>query len=252
MAYSKCFGNRKAVHPHLVQRGTGGVAGEVGDLRYDTENAFRTIETRTGMPSADWIDGGAVPYDGGDAVIKGTNLLQGQTVASRACGTGNALVTFYAMRPGEGGNSYAVVITQGAGSLTVTFAADLLTVELDSGGSTAAEVATEVNKAVPNDCKGVIRCVAGGTGLGTVLVAAEANLSGGTGEGWTCTVTGVDCAPMHATGSTPAATITETVCTVTVPDLSAETDARAAADIAALVITSDGVQSLPISFALGA
>lgn len=41
---SRSFSSERPVHPHLVTPGTGGVGGEVGDLRRDTEDGFVTLE----------------------------------------------------------------------------------------------------------------------------------------------------------------------------------------------------------------
>jgi hypothetical protein len=243
---SKSFGSEKGHIPHLAQDGKSGVIGEVGDLRHDVEQAITKLESRptsAEFPEIDWVDG-KVNIEGGTVVIKGRKLLQGQKFASASFGLTTAKLDFYAVTPGEAGNAYSAKIVQGSGALAVAFAANLVTVTLKSTGSTANEVATEVNKAAPNDLKGLIRCVSGGAG--TVLIASEKQFTGGEGTGWECLVGGVAALPLHATGTTPAANVEETVCSVTCPALSG----TAALDTAAISVKSNNVLALPVSVTL--
>ncbi len=244
---SKSFGTQHAAKPHLVAGG-GGLSGEVVDLRNDVETGFQAGEARTGFPELDWIDGGAIAAAGATAVLKGRNLLQGQTFDSLVTGSGNAEVTYTAMKPGN--SPLRVKVVQGAGALSTVLAADLLTVTLAAAGSTATAVATAVNAAA--SCKGIIRAVKGGTGGSNVAVLDETPLSGGAGL-WTgnkVLVSGVEAMPLHATGSAPAATWADDEISVTVPDLTAETPARAVGDIVGTTVQSDGVTSQQLSCAL--
>lgn len=83
---SKALGIEHPKHPHLVRAGQGGVAGEVADLRQDVNKAFGYSESRASTknyPEISMIDGGLPPITGGEMVIRGTNLLQGQSFAPR-------------------------------------------------------------------------------------------------------------------------------------------------------------------------
>jgi hypothetical protein len=53
---SKAFGSQRAAKAHLV-RGSGGLAGEIGDLRADVEEGFQNLEERAGFPELDYVDG---------------------------------------------------------------------------------------------------------------------------------------------------------------------------------------------------
>jgi len=243
---SKAFGTQRANKQHLVL-GKGGVAGEVADLRRDVEEGFQNNEERAGFPEVDWVDGGAMSVDGGDDfVIKGSNLLQDQEFDSVTLGTGNAAVTFSALKPGEG-SGLSVVIEQGVGALAVDLTDGLLTVTLAAANSTATEVAAAVN--ADSDCIGVILAVAGGTGADDVVVATETELTGGVGTYAEnkVLISGVEALPKQEADSWGDDSIT-----VKTPDLTAETDARAEGDLATIRVMVDGKLSLQATMALGA
>ena len=250
MTISKSFGGEAPRRPHLVQDGKGGVAGEVGDLRSDVEIGFSVLEGRTGsFPELQWVDGGAPAAAGGDMVIKGADLVQGQEFASLTLGTGTAELVFTALKPGTAGNDFTVELEDGgtAGSEVVAKTGNAFLITIEAGVSTADQIATAVNaNAAYSD--GYLTC--NGGGAGTPVVTAATAMAGGTGEGWTCWVSGVECLPANTTGANGGAALTETACTVTVPDLTAETDARAAGDIAAITVSSDGVRTQSVSAAL--
>ena len=242
---SKAFGSEKAAKPHLTQ-GKGGVAGEVDDLRKDVEDGFLTTEARTGFPELDWIDGTGPSASGGTVILKGRNLLQGQTFDSITFGTGTSELVFTAMRPGDSGYK---ILLQDTGSLTVGFSGDTLTVTYDGGTSTADAIATAVNAEATN--VGVIRCVSGGTGTTIVASTDQTNgdaMTGGTGDhpGNNLEVAGAACAPLHATGTSPAATWADGEISITVPSLTG----RAAADVVALRVQSNGIWTQALSDAL--
>lgn len=245
---SKSFGNQAAAKPHLV-RGSGGLAGEVADLRNDAEEGFQANEARTGFPELDWLDGAGPAALGSDVVLRGRNLLQGQTFDSLTLGTGTSELVFTALKPGDSG--WKVKMTD-TGALTVSFAAGVLTITFNGGVTTADALATAVNAEATN--VGKIRCVSGG--VGTTLVATTATagdpLAGGAGDfaGNKVEVGGVEALPTHATGTGPAATWADGVITATVPDLTAEAVPLAAADVVALRVQSNGVQSDQLSDAL--
>jgi hypothetical protein len=99
---------------------------------------------------------------------------------------------------------------------------------------------------------GTVRAVSGGSGNITAAAASQA-LTGGTGyyAGNVVTISGVACKPYTATGTSPAATWTDTAITAVMPDMTAETPARAAADTVVAKVSSNGIKSGGISFALG-
>jgi hypothetical protein len=193
-------------------------------------------------PLLEWLDGAAFAAAGGDAVLRGSDLLQGQTFDTIALGTGTAGVTFTCLKPGV--SSYNVVIVQGT-TLASVLSGSLLTVTLATAGNTADEVATAVNVAAST--KGVIRAVSGGGG--TVLISDSTPMAGGTGlyAGNKVLVSGVEALPKHATGTNPAATWTETAVTVTVPALTGASPARAAGDTVLVRLSSNGFSTGPLS-----
>lgn len=198
-----------------------------GNLSYDFSAS---------TPKVEWIDGGAPAALGGTMIIKGSDLLQGQTFDELVHGVGTSSLTFAPMKPGA--SNLKVKITD-TGSVTAALASGVLSIGYDAGVSDADAIATAVNAAA--SCTGIIRCVSGGAGT-TIAELAETTLSGGEGA-YTdnkVTVSGVECLPLHATGTSPAATWADGQISVTVPDLTAETDARAAGDIARVAVESDG------------
>ena len=237
---SKSFGTTRAHKDHLVR--SQGLAGEIRDLRSDVEEGFQNNEERSGFPHLDWTDvsSGAIKAAGGDVILYGRSLLQGQTFDTLTIGTGNAALTVTCLKPGDSGIRLAVV--QGVGALAVTFVGGLLTVTLAAapGGSTATAVASQINATTV----GVIRAVAGGTGGSLVLVSAATPLAGGVGlyAGNSVLVSGVEALPKHA-----ASPWTDTNITVTVPDLTALTPARAAGDVVTVQVSSDGIVTESLS-----
>jgi hypothetical protein len=247
MTISKSFGGEAPRRPHLVQNGKGGVAGEVGDLRADVEDGFSALEGRSGtFPELQWVDGGHPAAAGGDMVLKGANLIQGQEFATVTIGSGTDELVFTALKPGTAGNDFTVEIEDGgtAGSEVVTKTGNAFLITAQVGTSTADQIATAVN-ADGADSDGYLTC--NGGGAGTPAVTAATSLAGGTGEGWTCWVSGVECLPANTTGANGGAALAETACTVTVPDLTAETDARAVGDLVAITISADGVRTQSVT-----
>jgi hypothetical protein len=244
-ASSKAFGSARPRRPHLALAGKGGVLGEVGLLRQQVEEGFLDIEARSSSPEIDWIDGGAIQDTGGDTIFKGRNMIQGQTFAQVVFGTGTAQLTVKALTPGTPGNAYSVEVVDG-GALAIALVGTKLTVTLETGVSTAADVATAIN-ANAADTDGIM-CAVGGVGV--MLAAVEAHLAGGVGEGFELRVSGEVCLPANTPGAAAVLTLTETACTVTIPDLTGLTDPRAAGDVVAASIMSDGVFSQSISCVL--
>lgn len=229
---SRAFSAQRAKKAHLL-RGSGGIQAEVADLRDDVEVGFQVAESKTGHPILDALDPGTLLAAGqATFVIKGRNLLQGQTFDTLTSGLTTAAVTVTMLKPGVSGVS--LVIEQGVGALAAAFADDVLTVTLAVGGSTATQVAAAINAEAT--CIGIIHAVAEAGGGGTVLVADETMLAGGAGyyAGNTVTINGQSCNPAQA-----ASMWTDTSITVLVPALTG----RVAGDIVGVSVSSDGVVS---------
>jgi hypothetical protein len=234
---SRTFRDLNPRRPHRAS-----LLSEVGDLRKDIQIAFERLEQESvDYPLIEWLDGTAIPAAGGDVVIRGSHLLQGQTFAHIHANTG---LEIYACIPGEGGNDYSVAIVQGSGALAVAMTAKKLTITLAAapGGSTRNAVATALNDAAADNYQ-ILRAnvTAGGGSLVTVL--AETHLTGGDGDGWECYVSGELAPIMHTVGgaTTTANNVAEGVATVTVPNLTGVSPARAAADRVRVHAISDGV-----------
>lgn len=235
---SKAMSQQRPAKPHLTT-GKSGVAGEVDDLRKDTDKALETFESRTGYPEIDYIDGAGPAAAGGDMTMVGRRMIQGQTFASLALWAGTSMVTITALKPGKGGNDFTVEVTGTgtAGAETVTKTGNAFVIDIEPGVSTANQIATAIN-ANAADSDGYLRAASGGAGT-TNAVAAATNLAGGAGDGWSCTVGGFDCLPINTPGTAGAAALTETSCKVTVPALAPVV----ATDKAHVSITSDGVRA---------
>lgn len=242
---SKAFSGQHPQRPHILRGG--GTGREIKDTRNDVDNALELFEARDAAleyPELDWIDGGFIAAAGGDIVLKGRFLQQGQEFAELTLFTGTSELVFTALKPGEGGNDLTIEI-QDTGSLTVTKTGNATVITIDLGTTTADAIATAVN-ADAADTDGYIRCASGGVGVSQAVTAAT-NLAGGVGDGWECLVSGVECLPANTTGTAGAAAISETEATVTVPDLTAETPARAVGDTAAVSVQTDNIRTQQLS-----
>lgn len=247
MAKSLAFSGQSPRLPHLVRGG--GQAGELRDTRSDVDSAFELLESRDttlGYPEIDWLDGGAPAAAGGAAVIKGRKLLQAQTFAAVTIG---ASLEIIACTPGIAGNAYTVVVVDvTGGGLVVSMTANAL--EIDLGGATPDEddIATALNNAGADNYQILRANSGGGAAFG---VAAVASLVGGVGEGWECLVSGVVSPITHDVGAAvSAANLTETETSVTIPNLTSEVDARAAADLAQITIKSNNVMTQAMTVVL--
>jgi hypothetical protein len=229
----------------------GGIPGEIVDLRNDTDEGFENSEGRVGFPELDWIDGTAPAAAGGDVVLRGRNLLQGQTFDGLSLNAGAAVLSVFALKPGDSG--ITVVVVAGVGALSVTFvpSTGVLTITLAAGGSTDAAIATAINaNAAQTD--GYIRATSGAAGSLTLAVASTP-MTGGVGAYALnkVEVTGLEALPANEPGANATAKWANDVITATVPVLTGATPARAAADTAATRISSNGVQTDPIASVLG-
>lgn len=244
---SKAMEAQRAAKPHLTQ-GKGGVAGEVDDLRSDVDSALEVFEQRSGYPELDWLDGASITALGGDIVLEGRNLLQGQTFDTLTLWTGTSEVVITALKPGNTG--FTIQITDGAtaGSEVVTKTANAFVIQIQAATSTADQIATAIN-ADGADSDGYLTANGGGSGQ-VNAVAAVANMAGGVGDGFEVMVSGVEALPANTTGANGGAAVDDGTVTCTVPDLTAETPARAATDVVAVSIMSNGVKTGQLSVAL--
>lgn len=230
-----------------------GSQGSVEALATDLATGFLREQAKANYPRVDWLDGGAPAAAGGDLEINGQDLLQEQTFDTINLdeATGGGELDLYALTPGDSG--FIVQVVVGA-ALDINFDINtkLLVITLPAVGDSDDDIATAIN-ADASDCNGYIRATSGGAGNITEDVAQTA-MAGGTGT-WAnnvVEVAGVACLPANETGATSTAKWSETQITVTVPNLTGETDARAVGDIAALDVKSAGIQAHPVAFALGA
>jgi hypothetical protein len=215
---------------------------EVRDLRADVEEAFQNNEAAASFPHLDVIDAtSVVKAAGGDIVLAGRNLLQGQTFDTLTLGLTTAGIVMTCLKPGDSG--IKVVIVQGTGALSAVLAAGTLTITLAVAGSTATQVVAAINGAA--SCIGVIFAAVLSGGGGTVLVAVLTSMAGGAGlySGNKVWVAGVEALPKHA-----ASQWTDTGITVTM----AANGALGTGDLVGVKISSDGVCSEMLTAAVAA
>lgn len=235
---SKAFGSQRAAKAHLV-RGSGGLSGEIVDLRKDVEEGFQNLEERAGFPELYYIDGAGPSAAGADMILKGANLLQGQSFDVLALWAGTSMVTITCLKPGK--SPFTIEVTGGgtAGAETVTKTGDAFVVDIEPGVSTADQIATAIN-ADGADSDGYLRAASGGAGT-TNAVAAATAMAGGVGEFAenVVKVGGVECLPANTPGTAGAAAWTDDTITVTVPALAP----IAATDQANVTVMSDGTRA---------
>jgi len=179
--------------PHLV-RGSGGIAGEISDLRGDVDGAFDELENR---PTLTRVTGGSTALSiAGLPTAKplvGVGLLGGKVQGSLVINEGTtAELTFTAQRPGTPGNALTVqVVDSAGGGLAVSVA--LGVIEIDLGGATpdaatilaALDADADILDLIDTAHDGVA-----GAGL-PLIMAAALPLAGGTGDGFVVSVNGV-------------------------------------------------------------
>jgi len=242
---SKAFGAQVASKPHLV-RGTGGLAGEVSDLRGDVEQGFLNAEARTGNPELDYLNGTGPSASGGDMELVGRALLQGQTFDALTLWLTTSEVIITALTPGDSG--FTIQITDGAtaGAEVVTKTGDDFVVQIQAGVSSANQIATAIN-ANGADSDGYLRAASGGAGQVNAIAAAAA-MVGGVGDfaGNAVMVAGNACLPANTVGTAGAAAWTDTSVTVTVPALTPVV----ATDQAQITLQSNGVRADALSSAV--
>ena len=129
----------------------------------------------------------------------------------------------------------------------------VLIIQPAAGGSTASALATLIN-ANGAGCQGILwATVVVGDATPFTLAVASTPLAGGTGsyDGFGVTFSGVAALPKNTTGATGAAAWTDTLVTVTSPDLTATTPAHNTGDKVAAVIEANGVKTAPLTIQLG-
>lgn len=222
--------------------------------KYDTfvaavQSDFGTVQGRSGHPELDWLDGGAPAASGGDMVLRGRNLLQGKTFDTITVTQGAASFTVTALKPGVSGLS-VIIGTPAGGGAAVSVSGSVITITPAAAGSTDDAMATAVN-ANGADTDGLVRATSAGGGSFNAA-QGERVLAGGTGDytGTKVLISGTEALPANQTGATTTAKWSDTAITVTVPDLTALSPARAAADLANIVVESDGVYSQALTAVL--
>lgn len=235
---SRAFGSQRAYKKHLTL-GKGGLAGEITDLRSDVEEGFQNLEKRASFPEVHYIDGTGPSAAGADMIIKGANLLQGQTFDALTLWATTSAVVITALTPGDSG--FTIQITDGAtaGSEVVTKTGNAFVIQIEAGVSTADQIATAIN-ADGADSDGYLRAASGGSGTTNAIAAATAMTGGvGTFAENLVTVGGNTCLPANTTGTAGAAAWTDTQITVTVPALTP----IVATDVAVVKVMSDGTSA---------
>jgi hypothetical protein len=242
---SKSFGNQRARLPHLV-RGTGGVAGEVSDLRGDIEEGFQAMENRTGYPELDFHDltDGAVAAAGGDITLIGRNMLDSQTFDELVLWLTTSEIVITCLKPGDSG--FTIEITDGAtaGSEVVTKTGDDWEIQIQVGVSTANQIATAINLNAA-DSDGYLRAASGGAGVVNAIAAATA-MAGGVGDfaNNKIMVGGLEALPINTPGTAGAAAWTDTSVKVTSPAVGG------AGDHAQITAEVNGARTQPLSAVL--
>lgn len=239
---SKSFGAQRAMKAHLL-RGTGGLQAEVQDVRNDTEEGFQALENRTGFPEMDAIDGDGPSAAGGDMVLVGRELLQGQSFDALALWLTTSMVTITCLKPGNSG--FTIQVTGGgtAGSETVTKTGNLFVIDIEPTVSTANQIATAIN-ANGADSDGYLRAASGGAGTTNAIAAAAAMTSGvGDFANNKVMVGGLEALPANTPGTAGAAAWTDTGITVTVPVLTS----LVSTDKVQITVESNGVRADALS-----
>ena len=150
-----------------------------------------------GLPDVTTLNTSAKPLTNGvvtGAILRGTNLLGGQTKASGTKGNladTNGYIALTAVVPGAEGNDISVEFLTGAGE-SVAVVGNKISVTLNFGVSTYLSIETLLNADAV--VKYMLLAAHHGTGLTAVAVEAETFLSGGVGGGIALSVGGIDAA----------------------------------------------------------
>ena len=191
------FGSHQGERPHSLTR-------EMQDLRSDIEEAFVSLEGGDQLPAIHSVvhdrtnftvagNGGLVQVK--DLVVAGANFLAGRARASAkifATGSTDNFITLTSIRPGSAGNSLAVEIVSAGGDngLSAAIANGKLTISLacaggnivDGAANALSAIVAAINNEIDDDFLAV--SASGDDTDRITAVVASANLSGGTGEGF--------------------------------------------------------------------
>jgi hypothetical protein len=184
---SLSFGSEQAVRPHSLYR-------EVNDVRDDVERAFEKIEGKVGFPILLAASGSVSAANGSTSlVLKGANLLAGRAKATKAfdsaAASGSLLLT--SVKPGLAQNNITLTVVAGSGALSVAVANTTdITVTLADGGSTVSAVVTAINNSATAGL--LVVASAANNGASNLKVCAKTALTGGTGNGLSVTIYGID------------------------------------------------------------
>lgn len=198
-------------------------------------------------PMLDHLDiggGAALLAGGGDVIVVGRNILQGQTFDTlRIVDDPTASPPDYdlhitALKPGVSGYSIVFDGNGTAENETVALADGVFTIAMEAGVSTADQIATAIN-ADGADSEGLIR--ANVVETNTMPDMVETPLAGGAGSGVTILVGGESCLPSNEPGTTSIAKISDTALNITSEAVGA------AGDFVTLYIISNGVISNSLS-----
>lgn len=230
---SRAMRDQGAAIPHLSK-------GEIKDLRLDVDAAFGVLADR---PVLTRITGGSTALSiAGLPTAKplvGVGLLAGKAQASLVINEGTtAELTFTAQRPGEAGNDITVAIVDG-GSGGLSVGATGTDIEIDLGGATPDAATILAALDADADILDLIDTAHDGvSGAGLPGVAAQANLAGGTGDGFSVKVNGIE---QKVNGP-----VTDTAVPMLVDDLTG----AANLDEARVVVTTDGLELASMQIAI--
>jgi hypothetical protein len=238
---SRAFGTQRAAKTHLIS--TGGLSGEIGDLRNDVEEGFQNLEERAGYPELDYLQGGAVGTAGADRAFVGRTLLQSQTFDAITLSEGTAVLELEPVKPGDSGVEVEMVVG-GSAAVAYDHNTKVLTLTVVTGGTTANAVATLVN-ADGAATDGYIKASA--TSGGSFTAAQDkAPMVGGVGDydGNKIMVAGTECLPSNSAGISAPRRWQDSKVYVTIPSLSGVSSG----DVAQATLASDGKRADALSF----
>jgi hypothetical protein len=226
---SRAMRDQGAAIPHLSK-------GEIRDLRLDVDAAFKILE---GRPTLTHITGGTTGVSiAGSPVSKpitGLNLLNGKAAATLTFGTGTSQLDFDANRPGTPGNAITVAIVD-SGSGGAAYSVSGTDIEIDLGGAAVTADAAKTALDADPEILDLITTTSGGAG--NIAVTAQANLAGGTGDGFSVKVNGVEQRLLSP--------VTDTSIPLSIYDFTG----LANLDEAQLLVVSDGLHLLPMQLSI--
>ena len=194
--------------------------------------------TRIGAPELDRLDvdnGAPIAAAGGDLILIGRDLLQGQTFDGIQKTEGSAFFYAYALKPGVSGITVQIVV--GAGILSVAFnpSTGALVITLPAIGDTDDNIAAAINADL-SPANGYVRAVSGSGGSFTLASPTEAMIGGtGTYAKNKVMVAGLEALPANETGVNAGQKWNGTDITCTSQAVGAATD------VAAIAVESNGL-----------